>query len=309
MNRWSFTRKSGEGPGPKSVFALVRFADPIYRSMAGRIVGTLWLAISMLGCHNVPHGGQHFDVRLTAVDSTEQSPRRVAVLEEVYRVKGAPDSSAGWSETLIRSDLRCVVDGHFSANSPKMTDHFVWAFNDRVEYRWTLFSPGFVITTIYPEGYTLSWWNPDTGNKPFRRMSVGWQTSRDRPMDSTWYGIGVGSAVQYPSAAMDVSITLPLRPLRPERAVRLEPFATTLPAAVTNEDAGNFNDQLRSLALALERIGRERSDLQCRRLLWQAIQDQHNALVRAGFSINEGDDSSQGTETQRIDHIRVLLLD
>jgi hypothetical protein len=164
-----------------------------------------------------------------------------------------------------------------------MTDRFVWASNDRVEYRWTVFSPGYIITTFYPEGYTLDWWHPDTGRTGQNRTWIGWRVNPYLPLSSNGYPLPIALRQELVTTTPTASLILPLRTLRARPAVRLEAYAPALPDALTDQDAWNFDDQLRTLASALEKIGAHDADPNCRRLVWEVVKDEGRSIAQAGF--------------------------
>lgn len=265
------------------------------------------LSFCLAGCYSVPHGGQHFLVDIKGADQGSPIPKPLVVLEEVYRIEEVPDGPSHYSQKLQQARIFYSSDGGFTADSPAMTDHFIWAFNNRLEYRWTLFTPGFIVTTFYPEGHFGFWWNPDTGFSATRMVEIGWRKTRYVPLGSSGYGVPTGFVHEYPAAAQRVSLSLPLRPLRTDHAVFLPEFAKTLPASLTNEDSRNFYDQLHSLATALEKIGAQKTDPQCRRFIWEAIEEQQRAILRAGFGVGEFGEASDDSLVERIARVRRLL--
>jgi hypothetical protein len=265
------------------------------------------LLFYLAGCYSVPHGGQHFVVDFKGVDQGSPLPGPLAVLEEVYRIEEVPDGPSHYSQKLQQARIFYSSDGGFTADSPAMTDHFIWAFNNRLEYRWTVFTPGFIVTTFYPEGYFGFWWNPDTGFSSTRMVEIGWRKSRYVPLGSIGYGVPTGFVHEYPATAQRVSLALPLRPLGTDRPVFLPEFAKTLPASLTNEDARNFYDQMHTLAVALEKIGPQEIDPERRRLIWEALEQQQRAILRAGYGVGELGEVRNDTLEERIARVRHLL--
>ena len=204
-----------------------------------------------------------------------------AVLIETVHIQGQVDSARGDSQTVLDAHLiraqgaRFVVD--VSEASVTGIPILWWSSYDC--RRFTLFLPGYVVQTVYPEGRTVT--DKKTGLDVDEPV-IGWRRNKYRPM-SIDNSVGIGRT--FDRAAKQVEFEVPLRKLLVRGHTVMPDVALTkrFPAELCDVDALNLGDQIRDLDIVLKRAALKGGELATLGIVWDAVRQEYDALERAGF--------------------------
>lgn len=196
-----------------------------------RISILIAIAVLLAGCsvHTLPQR----TYELTSHDN----PSPLVVLTELVEHSGGGDCprydpdrilARGWFQAIPGSNLQ--LDKPAASSGTVLLGMHFW----EQEARWTIFQPGCVVLTVYPEGWALS----DLADSPrdARQATLG---SRQAWSPDFWAmspsGVLIGQP--FPTACSRVSFQLPARKLRPST----QPIPSDPLSAV---DAANLAEQI-----------------------------------------------------------------
>jgi len=239
------------------------------------IIGKFMPIISTAGCATwETNKAQTFTLQIENAPSAH-------VLDETLRIQGQVDIGRGDSEQPLTAEVRQTTYGTISVEVDEGTATGMplsWSYDYR-ERRITIFSPGFVAMTVYPERWTDL--DPRNGT-PSGQAVMGWRVNGGAPI-SNHNGLGLGD--RFDPYAERVALHIRLRPLKAGGHIVTPPvfLDRSLPAELCDRDALTLGDQIRAVGRASKRPEAKTALSSSGPFIWEAIRDEYDALDQAGF--------------------------
>ena len=236
-------------------------------------VATLLL---LVGCTSTNQNGHTF---LVEIDPVSETP--IVLLEEVIEVKDFVDSATPERQTLQHVHFRVIETPRFKIEivPSKVSSLPAFWYNQYHETRFTIYSPGRALLTVYPLGWDGK--NPVTQRLQYR-STMGWRKNKYLPMSSQnslpispWFDI----------AGKSVDLRLEMRQLRVNgRIILPSPFLDDVaPSAICDVDTLTFSDQMHALSSSLNMVNTIMLSDEEKQIMWRAIHQEYDSLEQAGF--------------------------